>query len=244
MAGRNQLRIGILRADAVLPELAVDFGEYPEMFAALLAEVDPELAFAQFDVENGPVPGSPLECDGWLITGSRRSVYDDLPWISRLSDFVGEMVELRRPLFAVCFGHQLVAQALGGLTERSSLGWTVGTQVHTIEEPFPWALTGPREIRLLHSHRDQVARLPPGAKRVGGSASCSLGFYRIGDHVMSCQGHPEFSTEYARALYDLRRDALGEEVWQRAEASLAEPNDRLEVARWASRFFRHARQAR
>ncbi len=234
----RRLRIGILRADSVLPALSPTFGQYPEMFSRLLVEADQALDFAEWDVENDGVPSNPGECDGWLITGSRRSAYDDLPWIGRLGGFVREVVEARQPLFAVCFGHQLVAHVLGGRTEKSPAGWTVGTQRHAIDRPFPWVHDGPREVRLLHSHQDQVVRLPAGAERVGGSEACPLGFYRIDDHVMSCQGHPEFSTDYARALYTERRGAIGEEAWRRAQDSLIEPNDRLEVARWASAFFR------
>ena len=68
------MRLGILKADAVLPQLATRFGEYPDMFQRVLSSADPSLRYQVYDVEHGPLPGSLDECDGWLVTGSRRSV--------------------------------------------------------------------------------------------------------------------------------------------------------------------------
>ena len=233
----EQMRIGILKADSVLPELN-HFGEYTDMFPAALGAADPGLSFAGFDVEHGEYPPAPDACDGYLITGSRHSVYDPLPWIAPLEDFVRQLVERRTKLVGVCFGHQLIARALGGRTEPASRGWTAGVQEHQIDRPFPWASKSQEQMRLIHCHKDQVTTLPAGAERIGGNDACPIALYRIGTHVMSVQAHPEFSLDYARALYTNRREGFGEDVYREAVTSLDGANDQDAVATWISEFFR------
>lgn len=235
------MRIGILKADSVLPHLS-HFGQYTDMFPDILRQAEDGaedgLEFVSYDVEHGVYPDSPDECDGYLITGSRHSVYDPLPWIPPLEDFVRELDARRTKLIAVCFGHQLVARALGGRTEPATRGWTVGVQEARLSEPYPWASPGANATRLIHSHKDQVTELPRGAELVGGNDACPVGFYRIGSHVMSVQAHPEFSPEYARALYDTRRETFGDELYREALDSLEGGTSRLEFARWMARFYR------
>lgn len=233
------MRLGILKADAVLPHLATRFGEYPDMFQRVLSAADPSLTYQTYDVEHGSLPASLDECDGWLITGSRRSVYEQVPWIERLGELTRELVAQRRKLVAVCFGHQMVAHVMGGQTARAPHGWTVGVQEHRIDAPFPWD-PGTQSVRMIHTHQDQVMELPPGATRVGGNALVPNGLYRIGDHVMSFQGHPEFAPGYARELYDGRRPILGEETWRTATDSLAGPDDSAALSRAVAAFLTRA----
>lgn len=235
MSGR--IRVGVIRADQVAPDLARRHGEYPDMVRALLREAAAEVECRAWDATVGELPGPSDESQGYVISGSRHSVTDDQPWIRGLEDWVRGAVAAGRKIVAICFGHQLVAQALGGGVGRSPHGWTVGVQVCEIASPFPWADPARRRIRLIHSHQDQVLRLPPGAERVGGSELCPLAFYRIGERVMSLQGHPEFPAAYARALYERRREALGEERLAAAVASLERGDDRLEAARWIVAFL-------
>ncbi|HIF63759.1 MAG TPA: GMP synthase [Deltaproteobacteria bacterium] len=241
------MKIGILLTDSVQPALAATHGQYSDMFARLLGGVDPSLQFACWDVHRGEFPDSIDDCDGYLMTGGRHSVYDELEWIAPLESYVVRLAEASWPLFAVCFGHQLVARALGGRTELAEQGWTLGVHSTRIESPFPWAVAGGDsvagthgELRLIHSHRDQVTRLPDGASLVGSSDSCPVSMYRIGKHVMSCQGHPEFSPEYALGLYESRRGLYADDLWNRSLASLAEDTDGGVIARWAVEFFRDA----
>ena len=231
------MKIGILVTDDVLPELAPRYGEYADMFTRVLAAADPGLAFASYQVHRGHYPGAPGDCDGYLITGSRHSVYEALGWIASLERFVLELIDARRPLFAGCFGHQLVAHALGGEVAKAERGWTLGVRTTSICSPFPWADPAVEELNLIHSHKDQVVRLPEGAVLVGTNDACPFSMYRIGGHVMSCQGHPEFSRDYARELYDARREVFGEELWREARASLDGRTDEDLLARWALDFF-------
>ena len=122
------MRIGILKTDSVLPELSQQFGDYPEMFSELLRGAEPSLEVSVWDMVARERPAKLDDCDGWLITGSRHSVYEDLPWIRDLESLIREIHESRRKLVAICFGHQLVAQVLGGRTGAAARGWTIGGQ--------------------------------------------------------------------------------------------------------------------
>ena len=112
------MKLGILKTDAVRPEWVPEFGEYPDMFIGLLRLADPALEFRVYDVEEGVYPEDIDEVDAYLITGSKSSVYDDQPWIATLMEFVRELDRRRKKLVGICFGHQLVAQALGDLCEE------------------------------------------------------------------------------------------------------------------------------
>ena len=230
--------IGILKTDSVLPDLAARFGEYPDMFAALLHREDPDLVFATWDIVGGEIPSDPGECDAWLITGSRHSVYEDHPWIPPLEEFVRSVHATGGKLIGVCFGHQLVARALGGKTGKADAGWTIGVQPQEILEPFSWAVDQPRELDLIHSHQDQVLRLPEGARQVGRSPTCPNAMFQVGENIMTVQGHPEFSPEYARALYPRRREVFGDELCENAVASLDTGHDAALMARWMVAFLR------
>ena len=117
------MKLGILRTDTVRPEWACDFGQYPDMFVTLMGRADPTLEFVTYDVESGQYPEDIDEVDAYLITGSKSSVYDDKPWILPLIEFVKEIAARNKKIIGICFGHQLVAQALGGKTEKSDKGW-------------------------------------------------------------------------------------------------------------------------
>jgi GMP synthase-like glutamine amidotransferase len=107
------LRIGILKTDRVRDDFVASHGDYPDMFHRLLLDAASALGmpapeFVDFDVQNGHYPADLADCDGYVITGSRDSVYDDLPWIRQLEDFVLALHHERRKLIGICFGHQLI----------------------------------------------------------------------------------------------------------------------------------------
>ena len=126
------MRIGILQADFVREELREKFGDYSDMFTEVLTAVSREpIEFAIFEVVNGQYPKAVNDCDGYVITGSHESVYDQSDWIIELKDFVRELNETKKKTVGICFGHQLIAHTLGGLTGQASKGWGVG--IHSFE---------------------------------------------------------------------------------------------------------------
>lgn len=205
------MKIGILQTGRAPEELRADFGDYDAFFRRLLAGQG--FTFETWAVLDGVLPSGPAAADGWIITGSRFGVYEDHPWIAPLEDLVRAIVAARVPLVGICFGHQLVAQALGGRVERFAGGWSVGAVAYE---------TGAGgQDRLLAWHRDQVVVPPEGARTIATTPSCRHAGLAYGDHALTLQPHPEFTPEFLRALIAARRDQLPPEVAQAGLDSLA-----------------------
>ncbi|MDE0193306.1 MAG: hypothetical protein OXQ90_18280 [Gammaproteobacteria bacterium] len=231
------MRLGILQADHVDPECRARFGDYADMFAVALGDaLGPGASFEFFDVRRGCYPDHVDDCDGYLITGSRASVYDDEPWIDRLKDFVRQLDNAQAKTVGICFGHQLVAAALGGVVDRAQAGWGVGVHTWEIVDDEPWMRPRLCELRLLASHQDQVDVLPQGARLLAASDFCPNAAFAIDNHVFAVQGHPEFTRDYARFLMCRRRDQLGDAFAPGME-SLHEPTDEAVVAQWIAGFL-------
>ncbi len=233
------MRIGILKTDSVREEFQSEFGDYPAMFRAMLmASADDEpIEFRDYDVQRGQYPVSIDECDAYLITGSRESVYDDQPWIHRLAEFVQQLDAAQHTLVGICFGHQLIAHVLGGETRAADVGWAVGVQETQVLSPADWMLPYRERFGLLSSHKDQVVRLPERAEVFASTPFCPNSGFTIGEHILTFQGHPEFSKGYSRALIELRRELLGEPGYNNGVESLAKPVHQSMVGRWIINFI-------
>ena len=231
------MRLGILQADHVDPECRARFGDYADMFTDALGDaLDSCSSFEFFDVRRGLYPDQVGDCDAYLITGSRASVYDDEPWIARLKDFVRELDDARAKTVGVCFGHQLAAAALGGFVRKAAVGWGVGVHTWAVLHDEPWMRPRLGEIRLLASHQDQVETLPHGARLLAASEFCPHAAFAVGNHLFAVQGHPEFTRDYARFLMCRRRDQLGS-AFGPAIRSLDKPTDEAVVAQWIAAFL-------
>jgi GMP synthase-like glutamine amidotransferase len=231
------IAIGLLQTDSVLPHLQAVHGDYPAMFRQVLEQTGLSFEMSVFDVEHGCYPADLDECDGYVITGSRMSVYDDEPWIKELGRFVQELDRQQKKLVGICFGHQLVAHVLGGKTQASKKGWGVGCHNSRLLTAIAKDLPGVKEFSLLSSHKDQVSELPPHADLVASNAFCEIAAMRIEDHILTFQGHPEFTPAYSKDLLDMRRELLGEETYRRGVQSLQQSLDRVTVAAWMIRFI-------
>jgi GMP synthase-like glutamine amidotransferase len=233
------MRIGILKTDSVREEFQHEFGDYPAMFRAVLmaSADDVPIEFRDYDVQRGEYPASIDECDAYLITGSRESVYDDQQWIHRLAQFVQELDAARHTLVGICFGHQLIAHVLGGETRAAETGWAVGVQETQVLSPAEWMLPYRERFGLLSSHKDQVVRLPERAEVFASTPFCPNSGFTIGDHILTFQGHPEFSKGYSRALIELRRELLGEPGYSSGVESLGRPVHQSMVGRWIINFI-------
>jgi GMP synthase-like glutamine amidotransferase len=235
--GELIMKVGLLKTDAVRPEWVAEFGEYPDMFIASLGQADPRLVFTTYDVESGHYPADINEVDAYLITGSKSSVYDEKPWIARLMEFVRELHRRRTKLVGICFGHQLVAEALGGEAGKSPNGWGVGLHTHRFTRLPSWHDQGDLALDILVSHQDQVMAAPPDATVLAGSAFCENAVCQIGDHILTFQGHPEFVPEYARQLMQYRQDRIDAAVYAQGMASLGGEHQGQRVAHWIRNFL-------
>ncbi|HYD28729.1 glutamine amidotransferase-related protein [Brevundimonas sp.] len=225
-------RIAILETGAPPPALAARHGDYPAMFRALLGDGP---AFETFDVQAGDLP-DPAAFDAAVITGSSAGVYEPHPWIGDLLDWI-RSARGRTGLIGVCFGHQAMAQALGGRVEKSGRGWGVGLHRYEVRSTEAWMTPPAETIAIPVSHQDQVVERPPGARVLLDSPFTPFAGLAWDDDAISLQGHPEFTPAYAADLTGGRRDRIGATLVDEALESLTRPNDRAQVGGWLKRFI-------
>lgn len=227
------MQIGILQTGHVPETLAPKLGDYADLFETLLA--DQKLTFARWNVVDMEFPNDVHECDGWLLTGSRHGAYEDLPFIAPLEDFVRAARAARVPVVGICFGHQIIAQALGGKVEKFDGGWNVGAK--------DYAIAG-QNMTLNAWHQDQVTTLPKGATVVGTHPDCRYAALRYGDQAFSVQPHPEFQSEFIEGLINSRgRGVVPDDLLADAATRLPLPNNNTAMADMIGQFFRTAQEA-
>lgn len=232
------MHIGILQCDHVVDELMPTFGDYPDMFRRLLLRTDPTRQFTVYDLTRNQFPASANDHDAWLITGSKWSTCDADPWIRRAEDFIRELHAHKSRTVGICFGHQLIAQSLGGKVEQAGhVGWGVGVHETAIKVQRPWMDPPASTLSLLVSHQDQVTALPEGAQVLASHDFCPIDMYELEGHMLGFQGHPEFPKEYSRSTMVRRRHLIGEETFESGVSSLENPINESIAAQWILRFM-------
>ena len=228
------MKIAILETGVPPDPLADEFGSYPDMFARLLG---PDYTLKTFDVQAGDLP-DPVSHGAYLITGSPAGVYEPLPWIAPLMEFIRSASHAK--MIGVCFGHQAMAQALGGEVIKSPKGWGTGLQRYQVVHLQPWT-NGEHQVAVPASHQDQVVVQPPNTTVVAASDFTPFAALAWADRpAISFQFHPEFSPGYAKALIEKRYDRVNDP--DAALASLDAPNDNERVGEWIRRFLTETEQ--
>ena len=232
------MKIGILQCDDVQEQLQPEHGNYPEMFINLFHTVDPTLNFATYRVMESEFPVSINECDTWLITGSRYSVYNDLEWIPLLEAFICELYQHEKKLIGICFGHQIMAQALGGRIEKSDKGWGVGKSVNKITSTRRWMSPESKNIAILVSHQDQITQLPENTEILASSDFCPFYMLQYSSNFLSIQGHPEFNKDYSQALMESRRNHIPHLIIRKGIESIKKSDiDNKLLSNWIINFL-------
>ena len=226
--------IAILQTGAVPDTLVARHGPYDGMMRRMLGD---GFAYRTYDVQAGNLPERPEDHTAYVITGSSAGAYDPLPWIAPLEDFI-RAAHGRARMVGICFGHQMMAQALGGRVEKSPNGWGLGLHSYALRATTPWMDAAAGEtISVAASHQDQVVKLPEGATVLAASAFTPFAMLDYGRGAVSVQFHPEFDRSFAEALVDLRRMHFRDPAEaDRTYASLAAPSDAPRVAGWLRRF--------
>ncbi len=190
------MKIGILQCGHVMDEVKPRFGDLTDLFQRLLAGNGFE--FVTFDVVDMVFPALE-DADGWLLTGSRYGVYEDHDFIPPLEQLIRDLRAKAAPIVGICFGHQLIAQALGGTVTQSDKGWAIGP--HTYGGPGG-------DITINAWHQDQVLTPPQGAQTILASDFCPFAGLAYGDDILTYQAHPEFPAALV-AEYARRRQGTG-----------------------------------
>lgn len=189
------MKIGILECGKLAAHIEQAHGSYPALYSKLLAGHD--FTFDSFDVMNMAFPKSVNDCDGWLLTGSHHGAYEDVPFIEPLKTFIRKAYSADVPIVGICFGHQILAQALGGRVEKFSGGWALGLNQYEFK--------GLGALQLNAWHQDQIVELPPEARVVASTPFCANAALAYKGRAISIQPHPEFDGGVIEALVDLRR---------------------------------------
>lgn len=223
------MKIGILQTGYSAENLRERHGDFPDMMRRLLGGHN--FTFETYPVADGSLPQSIYDCSGWLVTGSSHSAYENAAWIARLELFLRRAFSAAVPIVGICFGHQILAQALGGRVEKSKHGWCIG--------PTMYEFTDGSSVVMHAWHQDQVTTLPEEACRIARSAFCENAALVYGLRALTYQAHPEFTTNFVRDLVDLRRSSLPREVVRGAEQSLVETRPSTCIGEQIANFFNH-----
>lgn len=236
------MKIGILETGEIHDDLLEAHGEYPSMFERMLHSVNPEIEFFSVKSCLGEMPESPAAADGWIITGSKHGVYDELPWIAPLMKFLQKCIATKTPVAGICFGHQILAEALGGKVVKSSKGWGIGVQSYDLHNLPAW-MDGTKSTFAGHAvHQDQIINMPPNATVIASSDFCQYAAVVYGDPedplALSVQSHPEFGTEFVNDLIDVRmKGVITSDEASQAHQSLGQHVNNDDWARWLVQFF-------
>lgn len=224
-------RIAILETGAPPSALATAHGDYPAMFRDLLGD---GFEFETFDVQAGQWPDAGA-FQAAIITGSSAGVYEADVWIVELLDWI-RAARGRTRLVGVCFGHQAMAQALGGRVEKSVRGWGVGMHLYQVVSAEPWMNPAAATVAIPASHQDQVVEKPADARVLLCSDFTPFAGLAWGEDAISMQPHPEFTPAFATELTAGRHDRIDPALVERAVDSLKAADDRATVGGWISTF--------
>jgi len=232
-------RLGLLACDFVPDDLRGRFEDYPVMFGNAIASANVDVEWRTYRVYEEQLPASLDECDGYITTGSRSGAYDKDAWILLLEQFIQRLVGSQRPLVGICFGHQVIAQALGGAVEKSNRGWGIGIQQHTIGDSVDttWMEPPMQQFTIPVCHQDQVMGLPDGARLLASNGHCENFMVQFNDTMLGLQGHPEFHPSYIEVLLELRREIITGRVREDAVRSLTRDHDNPRIMKWIVKFL-------
>jgi len=230
-------RVVILKTGTTYPPLREAFGDFDSWF---LARLSPELDLHVVDVTVDELPGKPADWDGIVVTGSPAMVSNREPWSEQTGQWLAEAVTEEVPVLGVCYGHQLLAHALGGEAGYHPDGRETGT--HTVELleaalDDPLFKGFPRQFPAQLTHRQSVLRLPENAVLLARNEFEPHQAFRVGRCAWGVQFHPEFSAEVMHAYLKVQAPDLTREGLD-AGALLANVKDAPDASSLLARFSR------
>ena len=232
------MKLTIIQAGDVPAPLRPDFGAYPPMFMRMFGEAGFGFDYDTVPIYDGAPFPDPTALEGIVITGSAAGVYEDHAWLPPLRDFIRGAYAADTPMLGICFGHQIMADALGGDVRKSEKGWGLGRHTYAVKNRPGFLATDLPALSIGCSHQDQVI-VPPRDAEVflASDFTPNAGLVYRNGKAVSLQPHPEFLDNYTLALAELRRGKAPDAVVNTAVASLAQESHAPDMAGWLGGFL-------
>lgn len=200
--------IGILRPGSTYADMVERFGDYEAWFERALEPLGADVRLWDVIADEPP---DLADADGWIVTGARSSVYDDDPWIERLFGWIRDAVDAEAPLLGVCYGHQALCAATGGLVTRHPRGWELGTvevELTPAGREDPLFEGFPESFLVQATHEDCVTLAPPGSRTLAGNPHTAVQAVAVGPAARGVQFHPEVTVEIEDDFVERRKDLV------------------------------------
>ncbi|KZT03619.1 class I glutamine amidotransferase-like protein [Laetiporus sulphureus 93-53] len=245
------IRIALLLCDTPIPAVQSTDGDYTAIFNTLLRNSLPlgsgtDYILDSYDVRNKQeYPRNVDDYQAIILTGSAASAYENVDWINRLIDYVHD-IALNKPyikLIGICFGHQIIARAMGGECVPNGGKWEVGVTEIALTD-IGKTLLGVPTLNIQQMHRDHVPAVPPSFHLLGSTpVSPNQGMVRFAsgtsvDHPMpqdvqifTVQGHPEFTQRISEKIVEARerKGVMGKDIAEDARKRAEWRNDGVGV---------------
>jgi GMP synthase-like glutamine amidotransferase len=233
------MKLTIIQTGDVPVPLRPQFGAYPPMFQRMFDEAGIAFDYETVAVFDGAPFPDPARLEGVIVTGSAAGVYDNhLPWMEPLRAFIRAAYAARTPMLGVCFGHQIMADALGGDVRKSEKGWGLGRHVYEVTARPAFLATDAPALAIACSHQDQVITPPKEADVfLASDFTPNAGLLYRNGAAISLQPHPEFDDAYTIALAELRRGKAPDEIVDGAVASVSTPSHSRDMAGYVGAFI-------
>ena len=200
------MKITILSCGPGLEDIVSQYGHSSEWIPSIINNPTIDYNIKNVYLDNN---FSLDKCDGYIITGSKYSVYDSLDWIKNLKDYVKCIISNNFSILGICFGHQLIAECLGGTVRKNQLGWELGSYpIYLTEDGLgsPLFRDIDKQPIVYQSHKDCVLELPKQAVQLAYNQKCTQAF-QIDGSIYSVQFHPEFSWNVMKKYVSVRNSS-------------------------------------
>ncbi|KAI1849989.1 hypothetical protein JX265_003362 [Neoarthrinium moseri] len=245
------IRLAILEADTPVPGVRAKYGGYGGVFTDLFRRAcgslsPPQSLESQLDLSAHDIVNDldsypdPETLDAVLISGSKHNSFESDEWILRLVQYTKRLLEGGRVrIIGVCFGHQIVARAMGNEVGRSVRGWELSVVEMALTEEGK-KIFGKDTLRIQQMHRDEVHSYPPGTIPLAHTDVCAVQGYYIPKRLIAVQGHPEFTEPMVTEILGMRHEGgiIADGVYKDAMSRVGNEHDGVLIAQAFLKFLR------